>query len=138
MKARILVLLLAAVSASAFARWDPVVTKEGVTVYVDRASARVHGNVVRVWSIEDFSTPQEDPAASGPYKGPYQSLNVENEFNCANGTARRASVVFYSGQMRTGRTVGLVADAVGFIVSRPAPVRPDSTDRALFELVCGG
>ncbi len=99
----ILMMLLAAVSSSAMAKWVKVGTSDDktTTIYADPSTIRKSGNRVKMWALWDYSTAQEGDSK------PYMSVRIQNEYNCKEETDRQIYATTFSGNMLEGNTIAM-------------------------------
>lgn len=130
MKRLILITLLLVSSGPAYAEWVLVEKnnelEEGMTVYTDPATILRKGDLVKMWTMHDFTTIQTSPSSS------YLSTKVQKQFDCTQQRARLLAFTEFSGNMGTG-TVGFSAspDENNWI-----PVEPGTINQALWEVAC--
>lgn len=98
MKKVVLVLLFA--GSSAYADWTHVGASDNSDVYVDYASIRKNGRLVKLWALIDYKSVNR--SADGKT---YLSQRYQEEYDC---NQERYKILFYSwhtGNMGTGNTV---------------------------------
>ena len=129
MKKIVLMMLLFA-STNVLAEWTKVTkdSKGSSTLYVDIQSIRKNGNKVKMWTLFDYKTVQT--SANVRF---LSSLN-RGEYDCSEETRRSLDFYWYSGNMKTG---AIVYSAPHQTV-QPKAVVPDSIDKHLLEVACGG
>jgi len=101
MSKAILLLLLAVVSSSAAAEWTKVVNLAAGSLYVDAATIRSDGNMVRIVTLYDLYK----PVISETNGKPYVSQKVQNEFDCKEELWRTLEYSWYTGKMGEGQMV---------------------------------
>ena len=128
MRKAILMMLLAVVSSSAAAEWVSLgTTDNGTTVYVDPATIRRSGDMVKILSLTDLKT-----AEATPRGWRYTSQKSQEEYDCKEKRWRILSFSQHSGNMGGGISV--------YVGSNPGnwlPVAPGGKDRLLWERACG-
>jgi hypothetical protein len=86
MRKTIFLMLLAVVSSSAAAEWVEVSKSETVTVYADPATIRKAGDMVKMWTLSDYKTP-DDVHRSRVYQHEYDckewQIRLLLKFACA-------------------------------------------------------
>lgn len=122
-------LLLVLASASAAADWVKVADSmnDKVHHYLDPATLRKEGKVMRVVTLTDYEEPQ---VISDTQR--FHSVKMQDEFDCANQTGRHLSLTALSGNMGSGAVVATEP--------RAAEVRkivPDTADEDTWKYVCG-
>ena len=127
MRKAILIMLLAGVSSNAAAEWVEVGSSEKTTVYVDPATIRRAGNLVKMWNLIDLKT-----ATLTAGSKPYTSQMTQAEFDCKEEQWRRLYFSWHSGNMTRGEIV--------YSDSNPGtwePVPPGSATEVLWKFACG-
>jgi len=124
----IFTILLAAFSASAAAEWVRVADGEGETVYVDPATIRKTGHIVKIWYLRDFKTLQTQVGLS-----PFLSSKDQSEYDCKKERYRTLYFTNHTGNMGAGTT--------SYISAAPErdwkPVAPESLRKAVWKFACG-
>jgi hypothetical protein len=120
-------MLLTVVSTGAAAEWVAVGSSGNstTTIYADPATIRKSGNMVKMWSLVDYKTPQ------GGVPKPYMSIRSRDEYDCNDERARGLSLTRHAGNMARGETV--------FKDSHPEkwePVPPNSVGEGLWKFAC--
>jgi hypothetical protein len=116
-------------AATAAAQWEQAGSHTaygGMDIYSDRVTMRRSGDLVKLWEMFDFKTPQ--------VIGGQRVLSVQShfEYDCKGARRRMLSTVGFSGHM--GKTV--VVDTAG---SAPEPwesVAPDTYQGELRKIAC--
>lgn len=127
MRNAILIILLAVVSSGAAAAWVAVDRNEIYTAYVDPATIRRNGNMVKMWDLFDFKRPR-----SGDGVKPHMSQRGQSEYDCQEERFRVLTFSMHSGNMAGGE---LLSDE-----SRPSPwdsVPPSTPIATLWKFACG-
>ena len=98
MKKLLLTLLapLLLVTGSAWAEWVRVGSVDGAVFYIDPASIRKDGNLVKVWKIQDLK--QRDKAGE-------LSRRNRSEYDCKEERHRFLSLSTHSGPLASGTTL---------------------------------
>ena len=96
-----LITLLLLSSGPAYAEWVSIGAnnQRGRTVYTDPDIIRLKGDVVTMWSLNDYRTRQTMGSTS------YLSYKVETEYDCAEERIRTLASTFFSGNMGSGEVV---------------------------------
>ena len=126
MKRLLLALLLLLASGAASAEWTAIDSADHLIIYVDRATIRRNGNLVKMWSMADYKKAQ---VIDGQYG---LSSRSQSEYDCKEEMHRNLALAFFSGQMGSG-TVNSTGDGT----LRWRPVAPGSIAEALWEVACG-
>lgn len=126
MKRLFISLAITCLSAGAAAQWTPVMVDEVVITYIDRATLRGKGGMVRMWWMMDYQLVQITSE-----KGYFSRLH-HSEFDCKGQRIRLLSVALLSERMGHGQV----------IFEDPVPrkwetVRDGSFQDALRGVACG-
>lgn len=123
----ILTVILAVVSSNAMAEWVRVGRTDNATrtIYANPSTISKNGNIVKMWSLQDFKTPQISPG------NPFLSYKELNAYDCRGDRARRLSLSFYSENMGGGNTVFTNSTPDGW-----EPLAPDSVGETLLQEAC--
>jgi len=100
--------------------------QEGMTTYIDPATIRRKGNLVKMWILFDFRTTQTVLGTS------YLSDKALDEYDCAEERRRTLAFTNFSGNMGSGRVVHRDTDE-----EKWEPVDPESIGLILWKLACG-
>jgi surface-adhesin protein E len=123
----VLITLLLLSSGPAYAEWVVVEKRnDGTTVYVDPATIRRKGNLVKMWDLTDFRTIEVVAGIS------LLSRKGQSEYDCAEARHRTLALTEFSGNMGNGEVV--FSDATE---QKWQPVEPESIGRMLWTLACG-
>ena len=129
MKKTILMLMLAAMSTGAMAEWVAIGSGEDYasTEYVDSTTIRRSGDMVKMWSLSDYKSPQKNRglASSLSSKGQY-------EYDCKEERVRLLFATEHKKNMGAGDIVKTFAETSPWV---PAP--PGSIAEALWKVACG-
>lgn len=120
-------MLLAVVSSSAWAEWVELGGNDTATTYVDAATIRKVGDMVKMWSLFDLKPPRD----AGQNK-PYMSMMTQDEYDCKEERSRALSMNFYSGSMGRGGLIHTDSDP-----GKWSPIVPGSAQTHLWEFACG-
>jgi len=122
-----LMILLVLSSGPAYAEW--VLTSgnddAGLTVYVDPATIRRKGNLVKMWQLHDYKTVQTVAGDS------LLSIKRYNEYDCAEERTRMLAYTWFSDNMGSGKVVYSTPDEQEW-----EPVTPRSINRTLWKVAC--
>ena len=132
MKQLALALVLAVLSGSAAAEWECVsANKElGLDAYVDRATIRMSGSMIKMWDLHNFKTAQND---FGRFNiKPFLSFKEQQEYDCKDERMRTLAVSYHSGQMGQGAVVYSKSDPDPW-----SPVAPGTIWGKLWKIACG-
>jgi hypothetical protein len=124
-----LIALLFLSSVPAYADWREVgsgVIEGGYTVYVDPATVRHKGDLVKIWILYDYKVEQTTRGKS------YWSVRSQQQFDCAEERQRYLAYTFFSDKMGTGNVVKSGSDE-----GKWSPVAPESVAGNLWNIVCG-
>jgi hypothetical protein len=115
---------------------------EAETVYIDPDRVSRDGNLVTVWQLTDYKMMQGTGAVINPYAfgrlyrfqlAPHGffSTTTQKQFDCANKRVRLMAFAEFSHHLGTGRRNEGYVDREKWL-----PVEPESTNHALWELLC--
>jgi len=97
MKKLMLTLLASLVlTGSALADWEKVAESDNFDRYIDPATIRKDGNLVKVWEITDYKKRDKDG---------HLSLRSRTEYDCKQERFRGLSISFHSGPMASSTTL---------------------------------
>jgi hypothetical protein len=119
-------MLLAAMSSSAAAKWARVAADETSTAYADSATIRRSGNMARMWSVFDHKT-----AVALDNGKQYLSTRAQLEYDCKEERMRGVAVSFHSKNMARGELVHSDLDPGSW-----GPVPPGTVNDALWKIAC--
>lgn len=120
-----LVVLLTIVSTNALAEWVRVGTSGQVVAYIDPSATRREGQIVKLWELSDFPTPQAIMTQR------YLSMKSQSEYDCIRAVTRTVYVSIFAGNMASGEVVGVNPNP-----SQWVPVSPGSLGKAMWSLAC--
>lgn len=121
----IVILLLSAISNSAFADWSEIGKINDDTVYVDSSTIRRNEDVVKVWFLHSYANEKMFEGSK------YLSEKRLNEYDCKTEEVRTHAHFFFSESMGNGNTVFSKQEASYWKLVVPA-----SIDYASMELAC--
>jgi hypothetical protein len=94
-------LIVLTLAGSAAAAWERAgATDDGTVIYADPATLKKTDDVVKMWGLLDYKTPEKDGAGK-----PYSSVKLLQEFDCKAAQGRTRYFSFHAGQMGTGLLV---------------------------------
>jgi TonB family protein len=120
----LIVLLLAA--GSAWGEWTGIGKVGDETIYLDFATIRRTGNLVKAWTLWDYKTVR---TLSGG--GKYLSAKTQMQLDCKEEGLRTIAFVKYSGHMGEGNVASSNSDPTTW-----DPVVPSTIGETLFNTVC--
>ena len=128
MKRLMLVLILAMIATAARAEWTAMGGTDEFTTYVDRATIRRSGNLVKMWELFDYNSVQTKFGLA------YSILSVmyQDEYDCKNEQIRRLAFVWHDGNMGSGKAVFSDSDT-----GKWSPIAPGSIALTLWKVACG-
>ncbi len=112
-------------STSVMAEWELVDLGGATRVYVDKSTIRKKDNLLKMWIMTDFVSPQQFE------EKPLLSVKMLYEFDCTDETNRVAFQVGYSEHMGKGNVVGSENNNAQF-----EPNVPESIGVKLSEIAC--
>lgn len=98
---------------------------EKTAMYIDLASIRRKGDVVKLWELMDHKTAR---TVVGEL---YLSIKAQREYDCAEERYRTLAVAFFAGNMGSGKAGFHNSD-----VQKWESVQPDSVGQALWRILC--
>lgn len=129
MRILLVALMLVLVSIEAMAEWVNVgdASNNSLTVYINSATIRRNGNMVKMWTLLDYKT------AEVTAKGiPFLSSKSQKEYDCKEERVRGIALVFTSGNMGQG---DVIFD--DNYVDNWVSISPDSVGERLWKIACG-
>ena len=118
-----LILLLA--TAAANAEWAMSNNDEKLTQYVDRATLRRSGNMVKMWDLVDHKTIQRSSAFY------FLSSKWQYEYDCKEERRRALAFIWFDGKMGNGKVVYSNRDS-----GKWGPISPGSVGETLWKIAC--
>ena len=131
MKQLLLGLMLLVTAGAASAEWTFVGdTGDGgddFIHYVDRATIRRNGNLVKMWDLKNYKTVQKSADDS------YLSTKEQWEYDCKEEKKRLLAFTWFDGQMGSGKVVYSDSETS----MKWSPIQPESSGEALWKIACG-
>ena len=127
MKQLLLGLMLLVTATAASAEWTRVDDTDDYIQYVDRATIRRNGNLVKMWDSRDYKTVQTNVGYS------YLSSKGQREYDCKEERTRLLAFLWFSGQMGSGKVV--YSNSVTSMTWDP--IAPGSVAVTLWTIACG-
>lgn len=123
-----LMMFLLLSSGPVYAEWVAIGGNDqiGMTTYVDPATIRRKGDLVRMWQLNDFKTVQTVENHS------FFSTKKQREFSCAEERTRILAATQFSGNMGNGTVVSVNSNE-----QKWEPVVPESIGQTVWEFACG-
>src|SRR6267143_4405127 len=124
----LLIILLFLSSSPAYADWVAVGDKVDARMgeYVDPATMRREGDLVKMEVLFDFKTIQTNASVS------YLSAKAQMEYDCAEQRVRGFTLMYFSGNMGSGKLLDRSSGKDKWL-----PVSPGSLDQTLWKVACG-
>ena len=119
-------MLLFIVSNGAMAEWDFVTETDNSYYYADRDAIIKKGNIVKMWVMVDFNSPQKLADKT------YLSIRSMYEFNCVEVTATTKSMDFYSANMLDNGEIVSSAE-----LNKYRDIAPNTALKELWKTACG-
>ena len=99
MKRLLMGLLLVMTATAASAEWTRVDSKDEFISYVDRATIRRNGNLVKMWGLADYKTVQKSASTGASYL----SSKAQDEYDCKEEKWRLLAFTRFDGKMGSER-----------------------------------
>jgi hypothetical protein len=99
-----------------------------MSAYVDPATIRRKGDLVKMWQLADFKNVQTDNFSFAPYL----SVKGQREYDCTEERHRTLTATWFSGNMGHGTIVEFDSDE-----KKWQPVPPESVNQIMWRLACG-
>jgi hypothetical protein len=112
-------LMLLTLAGGAAAAWERAgATDDGMVIYADPATLQKTDDIVKMWGLLDYKTPEKDGAGK-----PYLSVKLLQEFDCKTAQGRTRYFSLHAGQMGAGRLIHseLRADSQWLPANRARP-----------------
>ena len=126
MKRLLMGLMLLVTAGAASAEWTVAGGNDQFVQYVDRATIRRNGNLVKMWVLSDLKTVQTDAGDS------YLSSKAQNEYDCKEERSRILAFTWFSGKMGNGKVVYSDSDP-----GKWKPISPESIGEIKWKVACG-
>ena len=120
-----LMLLMTATAASA--EWTSIGASDEYIPYVDKATIRRNGNLVKMWDLRDYKTVRTNAGYS------YLSSKTQWEYDCKEEKKRQLAFSLFDGQMGSGKVVF----THGNVRDEWSPIQPESVSEMLWKVACG-
>ena len=129
MKPLLLGLMLLVTAGAAIAEWTIAGFSDEADKYVDIATIRRNGNLVKMWDLADFKTKMVRTDTGDTYL----SSKMQSEYDCKEEKVRILAFNWFSGQMGSGKVVYLDHDPS----DKWSPISPGSVNEILWKIACG-
>lgn len=123
MRKVILMMILAAMSSIAMARWVEFGGNKYMTIYADPTSIRKVGDKVKMLDLVDYNISKG---------GSVMSIKGQDEFDCKQELIRSLYSSFYDENMGVGKEIGSTSEAINW-----QPVASNSGFETLWKIACG-
>ena len=127
MKRLLLGLMLAMTASAASAEWTIAVGHDDFILYVDRATIRRNGNLVKMWDLFDYKTVQKSAGDA------YLTQKSQREYDCKEEKERILAFSWFDGQMGNGKVVFSLSETS----MKWSPIEPGSVGETLWKIACG-
>ncbi len=124
---KLLAIVLVLFSVNCFANWTFISSNEdkSVKTYMDLSTIKIVGGNKRVWTLMDFSKPNENISAK------ISSFKILEEFDCNGDRRRTIQITSYSGRMGSGNSLGTESGD-----GQWSYVAPGTIEMATFKKIC--
>ena len=129
MKRLLMGLMLLVTAGAASAEWTRVSDMDEFIQYVDKATIRRNGNLVKMWDLTDYKIVRNSDFAIG---NSYLSGKMQREYDCKEEKERLLALTWFSGQMGGGKVVYSETN-----VTRWIPIQPESIGETVWKIACG-
>ena len=119
----------ASAASAASAEWTAVGGTGELIQYVDRATIRKSGNLVKMWDLADYKTVRTSPSTGVSYF----SDKGQREYDCKEEKVRQLAFTWFDGQMGSGKVVYNTSETS----MKWSPIQPGSIGEALWKVACG-
>jgi hypothetical protein len=99
---------------------------DNASLYVDSDTIRREGGLVKLWDLIDAKTIQTEADIS------YLSIKSQTEYDCLNERGRLLTIMFFSGNMGSGKVLFSGSDKQTWV-----PVDPEGLDKVRWDYACG-
>lgn len=124
----VIVAMLAVVSGSAVAEWVEITRTDSETIYINPATVRKTGDVVKLWVLVDFRK-----AKSFDESKAYLSEQMQTEYDCKEERRRTLYFIQHSKNLGAGEVV-----YSGTSLNKDwNPVAPGSLGETAWKFACG-
>ncbi len=130
MKRLLLGLMLGLTATAAMAEWTRANSTDSFIQYVDTATIRRNGNLVKMWELKDYKTVKKSSSGA---KESYLSAKTQQEFDCKEEKKRLLAFSWFIGQMGSGNHVY----SSGNVKDEWEPIEPGSIGEILWKIACG-
>ena len=128
MKRLLMGLMLLMTATAASAEWTQSGHNDTSIQYVDKATIRRKGNLVKMWGMVDFKTMQKSAAGHS-----YLSFKTQLEYDCKEEKSRLLALTLFDGKMGNGKVVS----SNGNVRGEWEPIEPGSVGEARWKIACG-
>ena len=126
MKRLLMGLMLVMTATAASAEWTRVGDADEFIQYVDVATIRRNGNLVKMWYLSDHKTVKTVDGNS------FLSDKAQWEFDCKEERWRVVAYIWFDGKMGSGKVV-----YSGSAPGKWSPISPESVGEILWKIACG-
>ena len=128
MRRLVLGLMLGLTATAASAEWTISGGNDQYMHYVDRATIRRNGNLVKMWNFFDYKKVQPSPSTGLSYL----STKQQSEYDCKEERTRILAFTTFDGKMGNGNVVFSDSDP-----DKWEPIGPGSVGETLWKIACG-
>ena len=113
-------------ATAANAEWTQSGESDELIAYVDRATIRRNGNLVKMWDLVDYKTVQKVDGES------YLTQKSQREYDCKEEKIRLLAYLGFDGKLGSGKAFYSASDPIKW-----APISPESAGELLWKIACG-
>ena len=120
-------LMLLVTAGAASAEWTRVGVTGDFILYVDKATIRRNGNLVKMWDLLDYKTVQKSAGDA------YLTQKSQREYDCKEEKERILAFSWFDGQMGNGKVVYSSSETS----MKWSPIEPESAAETQWKIACG-
>jgi len=128
MKRLLIGLILLVTTTAVGAEWTRSGSSDSDIIYVDKATIRRIGNLVKMWDLTDYKTAQKTVDGKS-----FLSDKGLSEFDCKEGRKRILAFSLLSGQMGNGKVIYDNSN----VRDEWEPILPGSVNEISWKIACG-
>lgn len=120
--------VLSALSGAASAGWTMIGSTTTFEIFVDPATVRKKGKIVKLWAVDSYYAPTVNADGQS-----YRSVKAQEEFDCVKEISRILTLTQYSEGLGYGEVVyNYIGDPGPWV-----PISPGTVKEAVWKFACG-